>query len=150
MNTPHGSVRRARRPGPRRFCAVLGAVLAGVACMGATQAQMQASEVQVKAAFIYNFALFTNWPADVMQADAPMVVCVTAQHPLQAAFREEHALQCGFCTPGMIMAAYGLLRANPHPSEAEIRAGLEGNLCRCTGYHNIVRAILAAAAEGAR
>ena len=88
MSTPHGSVRRARRPGPRRFCAVLGAVLAGVACMGATHAQMQASEVQVKAAFIYNFALFTNWPADVMQADAPMVVCVTAQHPLQAALEK--------------------------------------------------------------
>ncbi|MCA1538170.1 YfiR family protein, partial [Bradyrhizobium sp. NBAIM03] len=67
---------------------MLGAVLAGVACMGATQAQMQASEVQVKAAFIYNFALFTNWPADVMQADAPMVVCVTAQHPLQAALEK--------------------------------------------------------------
>ena len=64
------------------------AVLAGVACMGTTQAQMQASEVQVKAAFIYNFALFTNWPADVMQADAPMVVCVTAQHPLQAALEK--------------------------------------------------------------
>ena len=68
-------------------------------------------------------------------------------HPLQAAFREEHALQCGFCTPGMIMAAYGLLRANPHPSEGEIRAGLEGNLCRCTGYHNIVKAVQRAAEE---
>ena len=88
MNTPHGNVRRARRSGPRRLCTVLGAVLAGVACMGATHAQMQASEVQVKAAFIYNFALFTNWPADVMQADAPMVVCVTAQHPLQAALEK--------------------------------------------------------------
>ena len=69
----------------------MGVVLAGVACMGvmgATYAQMQASEVQVKAAFIYNFALFTNWPADVMQADAPMVVCVTAQHPLQAALQK--------------------------------------------------------------
>ena len=74
MNTPHGTVRRARRPGPRRLCAALGAVLAGVVCMGATHAQMQASEVQVKAAFIYNFALFTNWPADAIQADAPMVL----------------------------------------------------------------------------
>jgi carbon-monoxide dehydrogenase small subunit len=67
-------------------------------------------------------------------------------HPMQAAFRAEHALQCGFCTPGMVMAAVGLLRDNPHPSEAEIREGLEGNLCRCTGYHNIVRAVCAAAA----
>lgn len=88
MNTPHGTVRRARRAGPRRLCAALGAVLAGVVCMGATHAQMQASEVQVKAAFIYNFALFTNWPADAMQADAPMVLCVTAQHPLQAALEK--------------------------------------------------------------
>jgi carbon-monoxide dehydrogenase small subunit len=66
-------------------------------------------------------------------------------HPVQAAFRAEHGLQCGFCTPGMVMASVGLLRANPHPTEEEIRTGLEGNLCRCTGYHNIVRAVLAAA-----
>jgi carbon-monoxide dehydrogenase small subunit len=66
-------------------------------------------------------------------------------HPVQAAFRAEHGLQCGFCTPGMVMASVGLLRANPHPTEEEIRIGLEGNLCRCTGYHNIVRAVLAAA-----
>jgi carbon-monoxide dehydrogenase small subunit len=69
-------------------------------------------------------------------------------HPMQAAFRAEHGLQCGFCTPGMVMAAVGLLRENPHPTEAEVRAGLEGNLCRCTGYHNIVRAVLAAAEAG--
>ena len=66
-------------------------------------------------------------------------------HPVQAAFRAEHALQCGFCTPGMVMAAVGLLAENPHPTEREVREGLEGNLCRCTGYHNIVRAVLAAA-----
>ena len=66
-------------------------------------------------------------------------------HPVQAAFRAEHALQCGFCTPGMVMAAAGLLAENPHPTEREVREGLEGNLCRCTGYHNIVRAVLAAA-----
>ena len=70
-------------------------------------------------------------------------------HPVQAAFRQNHGLQCGFCTPGMVMAAVGLLRENPHPTEAEVRAGLEGNLCRCTGYHNIVRAVLAAAEAGA-
>jgi aerobic carbon-monoxide dehydrogenase small subunit len=66
-------------------------------------------------------------------------------HPMQAAFRAEHGLQCGFCTPGMVMAAVGLLRENPAPTEAQVREGLEGNLCRCTGYHNIVRAVLAAA-----
>jgi aerobic carbon-monoxide dehydrogenase small subunit len=70
-------------------------------------------------------------------------------HPLQRAFHEEHALQCGYCTPGMIMAAADLLRDNPQPTEQEVREGLEGNLCRCTGYQNIVRAVLRAAAEGA-
>ena len=70
-------------------------------------------------------------------------------HPLQQAFHEEHALQCGYCTPGMIMAAVDLLRDNPHPTEQEVREGLEGNLCRCTGYQNIVRAVLRAASEGA-
>jgi aerobic carbon-monoxide dehydrogenase small subunit len=68
-------------------------------------------------------------------------------HPIQQAFHDQHALQCGFCTPGMIMAACDLLRENPDPSEAEIREGIEGNLCRCTGYQNIVRAVQAAAAD---
>jgi carbon-monoxide dehydrogenase small subunit len=66
-------------------------------------------------------------------------------HPVQAAFKENHALQCGYCTPGMIMAAVDLLEHNPNPSEQEVRDGLEGNLCRCTGYHNIVKAVQAAA-----
>ncbi len=66
-------------------------------------------------------------------------------HPMQAAFKEHHGLQCGFCTPGMVMSAIDLVNNNPDPSEAEIRSGLEGNLCRCTGYHNIVKAIAAAA-----
>jgi carbon-monoxide dehydrogenase small subunit len=66
-------------------------------------------------------------------------------HPVQRAFHECHALQCGYCTPGMIMASVDLLASNPHPSEQQIREGLEGNLCRCTGYHNIVRAVQAAA-----
>ncbi|MGH8861624.1 MAG: (2Fe-2S)-binding protein [Jatrophihabitantaceae bacterium] len=70
-------------------------------------------------------------------------------HRMQAAFRAEHGLQCGFCTPGMIMASVGLLQDNQHPSEQEVRVALEGNLCRCTGYHNIVRAVLAAAGEPA-
>ena len=66
-------------------------------------------------------------------------------HPMQQAFMENHGLQCGYCTPGMVMAAIGLLDENPHPSEQEVRMGLEGNLCRCTGYHNIVKSVLAAA-----
>ena len=72
-------------------------------------------------------------------------------HPLQRAFHEEHALQCGYCTPGMIMAAADLLRDNPDPTEHEVREGLEGNLCRCTGYQNIVRAVMrvAGASQGA-
>lgn len=70
-------------------------------------------------------------------------------HPLQRAFNEEHALQCGYCTPGMIMAAADLLRTNPHPTDDEIRQGLEGNLCRCTGYQNIVRAVRRASEAGA-
>jgi carbon-monoxide dehydrogenase small subunit len=69
-------------------------------------------------------------------------------HPMQAAFREKHGLQCGFCTPGMIMAATDLLARNPNPTDEEIRHGLEGNLCRCTGYHNIVEAVKSAAAQG--
>jgi len=68
-------------------------------------------------------------------------------HPLQQAFREHHGLQCGFCTPGMITRAYRLLKENPNPTEEEIRMGISGNLCRCTGYQNIVKAISAAAAE---
>ena len=65
-------------------------------------------------------------------------------HPIQAAFREHHGLQCGFCTPGMLMSAADLLQQNPSPTEHEVRDWLEGNMCRCTGYHNIVKAILAA------
>jgi carbon-monoxide dehydrogenase small subunit len=69
-------------------------------------------------------------------------------HPMQAAFMDKHGLQCGFCTPGMIMAAVDLLNRNPNPSDEEIRHGLEGNLCRCTGYHNIVEAVKSAASSG--
>ncbi len=69
-------------------------------------------------------------------------------HCVQRAFHEQHGLQCGFCTPGMVMAVVSLLRENPHPTEEQVRSGLEGNLCRCTGYHNIVKAVLAAAGAG--
>ena len=81
-----------------------------------------------------------------VQADGCAVTTIEglsadASHPLQVGFKEEHGLQCGFCTPGMIMSAADLLARNPTPSEHEIREALEGNICRCTGYHNIVRAI---------
>jgi carbon-monoxide dehydrogenase small subunit len=85
-----------------------------------------------------------------VQADGAEVTTIQGMangewHPLQTAFHEEHALQCGYCTPGMIMAAADLLRDNPNPTEQEVREGLEGNLCRCTGYQNIVRAVMRAA-----
>jgi carbon-monoxide dehydrogenase small subunit len=86
-----------------------------------------------------------------VQADEAKVLTVEGLardgelHPLQEGFWEEHGLQCGFCTPGMIMAAYDMLERNPTPSDDEIRHGLEGNLCRCTGYHNIVKAVQYAA-----
>jgi aerobic carbon-monoxide dehydrogenase small subunit len=70
-------------------------------------------------------------------------------HPVQQAFHEQHALQCGYCTPGFVLASVSLLRETPDPSEEEIRAALDGNLCRCTGYHNIIRAVQAAARAGA-
>ncbi|MBU6328595.1 MAG: (2Fe-2S)-binding protein [Acidobacteria bacterium] len=68
-------------------------------------------------------------------------------HPMQRCFQQNHGLQCGYCTPGMVMAAVSLLEENPDPTEREVRLGLEGNLCRCTGYHNIVASVLACAAE---
>ena len=93
-------------------------------------------------------------PLLAAQADGRAVTTIeglapadTTLHPMQQAFHESHALQCGYCTPGMVMAAVSLLDENPAPSESEVRHGLEGNLCRCTGYHNIVKAVLAAAGE---
>jgi carbon-monoxide dehydrogenase small subunit len=85
------------------------------------------------------------------QADACSVTTIEGMskdgvmHPMQQAFMENHGLQCGFCTPGMVMAAVSLLKENANPTEDDIRIGLEGNLCRCTGYHNIVQSVLAAA-----
>jgi carbon-monoxide dehydrogenase small subunit len=86
-----------------------------------------------------------------VQADGSSLVTIEGLaengklHPLQEAFWEKHGLQCGYCTPGMLLTAYDLLENNPHPSEEEIRHGLKGNLCRCTGYHNIVAAVQVAA-----
>lgn len=85
------------------------------------------------------------------QADGSSVTTIEGistngeMHPMQVAFMENHGLQCGYCTPGMVMAAIGLLNENPKPTDEEVRLGLEGNLCRCTGYHNIVKSVLAAA-----
>ena len=89
-----------------------------------------------------------------VQADGAQILTIEGLakdgelHPLQEGFWEEHGLQCGFCTPGMIMAAHQILERNPNPTEAEIRRSLVGNLCRCTGYHNIVKAIQYAARKG--
>ena len=86
-----------------------------------------------------------------VQADGGSVTTIEGMstdgtlHPIQAAFKEHHGLQCGFCTPGMVMTAVDILKNNPNPSEEEIRHGLEGNFCRCTGYHNIVKSIQHAA-----
>lgn len=86
-----------------------------------------------------------------VQADGASVTTIEGigtngeMHPMQRAFMENHGLQCGFCTPGMVMAAISLLKENPQPSEEDVRIGIEGNLCRCTGYHNIVKSVLAAA-----
>ncbi len=92
-----------------------------------------------------------------VQADGSVVTTIEGlQHEdggldrMQQAFHDNHALQCGFCTPGMIMACRDLLENNPHPTEAEIREGIEGNLCRCTGYQNIVKAVQDAASAGAQ
>ena len=88
-----------------------------------------------------------------MQVDGAKVTTIeglakgTELHPVQAAFREAHGLQCGFCTPGMVMSAVDLLQKNPKPSETEIRSWLKGNICRCTGYHNIVKAIQIASGQ---
>ncbi|NNE96934.1 MAG: (2Fe-2S)-binding protein [Acidimicrobiales bacterium] len=86
-----------------------------------------------------------------VQADGQTVTTIEGlasggeMHPMQTSFMENHGLQCGYCTPGMVMASVSLLNENPNPTEHEVREGLEGNLCRCTGYHNIVKAVLAAA-----
>jgi carbon-monoxide dehydrogenase small subunit len=88
-----------------------------------------------------------------VQADGSAVTTIEGlavdgvMHPMQQAFMENHGLQCGYCTPGMVMAAISLLKENPAPSEDDVRMGLEGNLCRCTGYHNIVKSVLAAAGK---
>jgi carbon-monoxide dehydrogenase small subunit len=115
--------------------------------VGCDTSQCGACTVLLDGVAVKSCTMFT------VQADGSSVTTIEGLasngvlHPLQQGFREEHGLQCGFCTPGMIMAAEGLLRENPDPDENEIRHGLEGNLCRCTGYHNIVKAVRWAAAH---
>ncbi|MCH8061831.1 MAG: (2Fe-2S)-binding protein [Chloroflexi bacterium] len=100
---------------------------------------------------ILNGAAVKSCTVFAVQADGGGVMTIEGLasngnlHPLQEGFWEKHGLQCGFCTPGMIMSAYDLLQNNPSPSEQEIRDGLSGNLCRCTGYHNIIKAVQYAA-----
>jgi len=93
----------------------------------------------------------TMFAAEAEGSDITTIEGISADdgtmHPIQQAFQDHHGLQCGFCTPGMVMSAAALLESNPSPSEAEIRDYLEGNICRCTGYHNIVKAIMAASGQ---
>ena len=113
--------------------------------VGCDTSQCGACTVHVDGASVKACTMFA------VQADGSAVTTIEGMetngslHPLQESFQEEHGLQCGFCTPGMIMSAADLLSSNPDPSEAEIRHALEGNFCRCTGYHNIVKSIQSAA-----
>ena len=115
--------------------------------VGCDTSQCGACTVHVDGVSVKSCTMFA------VQADGSAITTIEglaedgALHPLQAAFREEHGLQCGFCTPGMIMSAADLLAHHPSPSEGEIRHALEGNYCRCTGYHNIVKAIQHAAGQ---
>ena len=113
--------------------------------VGCDTSQCGACVVHVNGNSVKSCTIFA-WQAD--GTDVTTIEGLTSEqslHPMQEAFREHHALQCGFCTPGMIMSAVDLVAKNPSPSETEIRHWLEGNICRCTGYHNIVKAIQAGA-----
>ena len=113
--------------------------------VGCDTSQCGACVVHVNGNSVKACTMFA-WQAD--GADVTTIeglACEENLHPMQEAFREHHALQCGFCTPGMIMSAVDLVAKNPSPSETDIRHWLEGNICRCTGYHNIVKAIQAGA-----
>ena len=113
--------------------------------VGCDTSQCGACVVHVNGNSVKSCTIFA-WQAD--GTDVTTIEGLTSEqnlHPMQEAFREHHALQCGFCTPGMIMSAVDLVAKNPSPSETDIRHWLEGNICRCTGYHNIVKAIQAGA-----
>jgi carbon-monoxide dehydrogenase small subunit len=125
--------------------------------MGATVRIAVTVNGEVRQSEVEARTLLVHWLRDELGLTGTHIGCDTTNcgactvhglHPLQDAFWEKHGLQCGYCTPGMIMAAADLLQRNPNPSDEEIRHGLEGNLCRCTGYHNIVEAVKSAAASG--
>ena len=112
--------------------------------VGCDTAQCGACTVQMNASAVKSCSILA------MQAEGAEITTIEGVakpdgtlHPMQAAFKEHHGLQCGFCTPGMVMSAIDFAKRNPNPSEQEIRESLEGNLCRCTGYHNIVKSIMA-------
>ena len=115
--------------------------------VGCDTSQCGACVVHVNGALVKSCTMFA------FEADGAEVITIEGMadgdtlHPIQEAFREYHGLQCGYCTPGMIMSSAALLKENPKPTETEIRDYLEGNICRCTGYHNIVRAIMAASGQ---
>jgi carbon-monoxide dehydrogenase small subunit len=115
--------------------------------VGCDTSQCGACVVHVNGVAVKSCAMFAA------EADGAEVTTIEGMadgenlHPIQAAFKEYHGLQCGFCTPGMIMSAAALLKENPKPTEHEVREYLEGNICRCTGYHNIVKAIMAASGQ---
>jgi carbon-monoxide dehydrogenase small subunit len=102
--------------------------------------------VEAEGAAVTTIEGLAGTAADTQPHPASHPALHPALHPMQAAFQACHGLQCGFCTPGMVMSAAELVRRNPRPTAGEVRHWLEGNLCRCTGYHNIVKAVLAAAA----
>src|SRR3970040_1964661 len=114
--------------------------------VGCDTGQCGACTVHVNGRAVKSCIVFA---AQVQGADVVSIEGISAGaelHPMQAAFRDHHGLQCGFCTPGIVMNAIELVKKHPNPSEETVRAGLEGNFCRCTGYHNIVKAVLAGGA----
>ena len=116
--------------------------------VGCDTSSCGACTIQIDGKAVKSCTMFAV-PADGADITTIEGMCTNGElHPLQEGFKEEHGLQCGFCTPGMIMAMADFLEKTPHPSEAEIRHGLEGNFCRCTGYHNIVKAVQYAAHKG--
>lgn len=113
--------------------------------VGCDTSQCGACVVHVDGASVKSCTMLAVQCADADVLTIEGLATDAALHPMQEAFRENHGLQCGFCTPGMVMSAVDLVKNNPDPSEQEVREWLEGNLCRCTGYHNIVKSVVAGA-----
>ena len=150
-----GHRRRGRTHGRRRASAAARALPAGAAGQGRHAGRLRHQQLRRLHRRCSTARRVKSCSVLAVQADGAAVTTIEGLangewHPVQKAFKECHALQCGYCTPGMIMAAVDLLKENPNPSEEEIRDGLEGNLCRCTGYHNIVKAVQYAQAAASR